>query len=139
MEHTLHPWVAYAIVPLFALSNAGVRLEGDPGMALSNNVTLGVLLGLFAGKQIGITLASWLAVRAGIADLPGGVTWRSLYGAALLGGIGFTMALFVADLAFASAGEPALMNAAKIGILLASLVSGVLGYLVLGRAQVRAS
>jgi NhaA family Na+:H+ antiporter len=139
MEHTLHPWVAYAIVPLFALANAGVRLEGDPGMILSDRITLGVLLGLFVGKQVGITLASWLAVRAGIADLPDGVTWRSLHGAALLGGIGFTMALFVADLAFASAGEPALMNAAKVGILLASLVSGVLGYLLLSRTQVRPS
>lgn len=133
MEHTLHPWVAYAIVPLFALSNAGVRLGGDPEAILSNRVTLGVLLGLFIGKQVGVTLASWLAVRSGIADLPTGVTWRALHGASLLAGIGFTMALFVADLAFASAGEPALMDAAKIGILLASLVSGVWGYLLLVR------
>ena len=134
MEHTLHPWVAYLIVPLFALSNAGVRLDGDLGAVLTNNVTLGVLLGLFVGKQVGITLASWLAVRAGIADLPEGVTWRTLHGAAILGGIGFTMALFVADLAFASAGEPALMNAAKVGILLASLASGVCGWLLLTKS-----
>ena len=102
MEHVLHPWVAFAIIPLFALANAGVRVEGDLGAALGNRVTLGVVLGLVLGKQLGVTLAAWLAVRSGVTDLPEGVGWRHIYGAGWLAGIGFTMSLFVADLAFAS-------------------------------------
>jgi NhaA family Na+:H+ antiporter len=128
MEHALHPWVAFLIVPLFALSNAGVPIGGDLVATASEPVVLGVLVGLVLGKQIGITLAAWLVVRAGLAALPDGVTWRHIYGAAWLGGIGFTMSLFVADLAFGASPTLAL---AKIGILTASVVAGVGGYLIL--------
>ena len=133
MEHALHPWVAFAIVPLFALANAGVRIEGDLGTALGNRVTLGVIVGLVLGKQLGVTLAAWLAVRSRLTDLPEGVDWRHIYGAGWLAGIGFTMALFVADLAFAEAEEDALLTAAKLGILVASLLAGVGGWLILSR------
>jgi NhaA family Na+:H+ antiporter len=135
MEHVLHPWVAFAIVPLFALANAGVRIEGDPGMALGNEVTLGIVLGLVLGKQMGVTLAAWLAVRSGVTELPEGVGWHHIYGAGWLAGIGFTMALFVADLAFAGEGEVALLTAAKLGILLASVIAGVGGWLILRRTS----
>jgi NhaA family Na+:H+ antiporter len=132
MEHVLHPWVAYFIVPLFALANAGVRIDGDLGTALGNRVTLGVVLGLVLGKQLGVTLATWLAVRSGVTDLPEGVGWRHVYGVGWLAGIGFTMSLFVADLAF---GEAGLLTAAKLGILVASLLAGVGGWLILSRGS----
>jgi NhaA family Na+:H+ antiporter len=133
MEHVLHPWVAFAIVPLFALANAGVRIEGDFGTALGNQVTLGVILGLVLGKQLGVTLAAWIAVRSGVTELPEGVGWRDIYGAGWLAGIGFTMSLFVADLAFADSGEAGLLTAAKLGILVASIIAGLGGWLILGR------
>jgi NhaA family Na+:H+ antiporter len=133
MEHVLHPWVAFVIMPLFALANAGVRIEGDLGAALGNQVTLGVVLGLVLGKQLGVTLGAWLAVRSGVTELPTDVSWRHIYGAGWLAGIGFTMSLFVADLAFADPGEAALLTAAKIGILVASLLAGVGGWLILSR------
>jgi NhaA family Na+:H+ antiporter len=129
IEHALLPWVAFLIVPLFALANAGVAIGGDLGGALTSPIALGVIIGLVVGKQIGITLGAWLVVRAGLAALPEGVTWRHVYGGAWLGGIGFTMSLFVAELAF---GEPSLASA-KIGILAASLIAGVGGYLFLRR------
>jgi NhaA family Na+:H+ antiporter len=132
MEHALHPWVAYLIVPLFALSNAGVPIGGDLAATASEPVVLAVLLGLVIGKQIGITLAAWLVVRAGLAALPEGVTWRHIYGAAWLGGIGFTMSLFVAELAF---GDGQALDLAKVGILVASVVAGVGGYLLLRSVQ----
>jgi Na+:H+ antiporter, NhaA family len=133
LEHVLHPWVAFAIVPLFALANAGVRVEGELGEALGNQVTLGVVLGLVLGKQLGVSLGAWLAVRSGVADLPAGVAWRHIYGAGWLAGIGFTMSLFVADLAFADPGEAVLLIAAKLGILVASIIAGVGGWLILRR------
>jgi NhaA family Na+:H+ antiporter len=135
LEHVLHPWVAFAIMPLFALANAGVRIEGDLLGALGNRVTLGVVLGLVLGKQLGVTLAAWLAVRSGVTDLPEGVGWRHIYGAGWLAGIGFTMSLFVADLAFADPGEAGLLTAAKLGILVASLIAGVGGWLILRRGS----
>ena len=128
LEHALHPWVAFVIVPLFALANAGVALGGGLGAALREPVTLGVVAGLLLGKQLGVTGAAWLAVRAGLADLPEGVTWRHVYGAGWLAGIGFTMSLFVGSLAF---GEGPLLDAAKVGILAASLVAGVAGWATL--------
>jgi NhaA family Na+:H+ antiporter len=132
MEHALHPWVTYAILPVFALANAGLGLNVDLGAALAHPVTLGMLLGLVLGKTIGITLFSWLAVRTGLAALPANVTWRQLNGAGWLGGIGFTMSLFIAGLAF---GESELLSDAKLGILSASVVAGTIGYalLVTGR------
>jgi Na+:H+ antiporter, NhaA family len=130
LEHALHGVVAFGIMPLFALANAGVplglaQLKGGDSMA----VALGVAVGLVAGKPIGITLFAWAAVRLGVASLPQGVTWRSVGGAGLLGGIGFTMALFIAGLAFPS--QPSLLVAAKLGILGASLIAGLGGWLVL--------
>jgi NhaA family Na+:H+ antiporter len=134
MEHALHPWVAFLIVPLFALSNAGVPLLGDPAQVATAPLVLGVLIGLIVGKQVGITLATWLVVRSGLAALPHGVSWWHVYGAAWLGGIGFTMSLFVGDLAF---GESPALALTKIGILAASLIAGAGGYLILRFASAR--
>jgi NhaA family Na+:H+ antiporter len=128
MEHALHPWVAFLIVPVFALSNAGVRLVGNPVEVATEPVVLGVLLGLIVGKQVGISLAAWMVVRSGLSTLPDGVTWRHVYGAAWLAGIGFTMSLFVGDLAF---GESPMLALTKVGILAASVVAGTVGYLIL--------
>ena len=135
MEHGLHGFVAFGIMPVFALANAGVTLSGDAMRgALSSPVTLGVMLGLMVGKPLGITGLSWLAVRLGIAALPGGVSWPMIVGAGVLGGIGFTMALFIAGLAFS---DSALLEAAKLGILTASTITGVAGWLVLRRVTRR--
>jgi NhaA family Na+:H+ antiporter len=131
LEHALHPWVAYAIVPLFALANAGVSLSGISPAALGTPVSLGILLGLFIGKQVGVFGATWLAVRAGVAVPPTDTGWNQLYGASIVAGIGFTMSLFIAGLAFES-GSP-LHTEAKIAILLASAVSAAVGLFVLGR------
>jgi NhaA family Na+:H+ antiporter len=129
IEHELHHWVAFGIIPLFALANAGVHLGGNLGSAFSDRVTLGIILGLVIGKPIGISLFAWLAVKSGIAALPGTVTWRAIRGVSLLGGIGFTMSLFIAGLAFP--GAPQLNADAKIGIFVASLIAGIAGYVVL--------
>ncbi|MDQ3443277.1 MAG: Na+/H+ antiporter NhaA, partial [Chloroflexota bacterium] len=128
LEHALHPWIAYAIVPLFALANAGVKIDMSLGDALADPVTVGVIAGLVIGKQIGITLFAWLTVRFGLAVLPTGVTWRQIYGVSWLGGVGFTMSIFVTELAYDSED---LTSAAKIGILAASLIAGLAGWLVL--------
>lgn len=136
LEHALHPWVAFAIVPIFAFANAGVALVGlDIAQALSSTVLQGIVLGLFVGKQAGIFLFSWLCVRLGWAALPEAVSWRQLYGAAVLCGIGFTMSLFISSLAFQHSGDSvALVD--RLGVLLASLLSALLGYLVLaGQAR----
>ena len=127
LEHALHPWVAYFIMPVFALANAGVAIESGIAETLTSRVTLGIVLGLFLGKQIGIFSFAWLAVKTGMAELPTGVRWRQVWGVALLCGIGFTMSLFIAGLAF----DRALLVDAKIGILVGSLVSGVAGALAL--------
>ena len=135
-ERKLHGIVAFGIMPLFALANAGVDLTGgDLGAVLASPVTLGVLLGLVLGKPIGITLFSWLAVRFGLGELPGGVNWRLIHGAAWLGGIGFTMSIFVAGLAFPQA--PTLLTDAKLGILTASLIAGTVGWLLIRTARAR--
>ena len=130
MEHRLHGVVAFVIMPLFALSNAGVELGSDMLGSISLPVAAGVVLGLVLGKPLGITLFAWLAVRTGLASLPEQATWRMLHGVSWLGGIGFTMSLFIAGLAFADA---SLLDSAKVGILLASLVAGVAGWLMLRR------
>jgi NhaA family Na+:H+ antiporter len=126
--------VTFGIMPLFALANAGVSLSGG-GAALRSPVAMGVVLGLLLGKPLGITAASWVAVRTGLASLPAGVTWRTLHGAAWLGGIGFTMSLFIAGLAFGT--RPELLTAAKLGTLLASVLAGTAGWSLLRRAPVR--
>jgi NhaA family Na+:H+ antiporter len=123
--------VAFVIMPLFALSNAGVALPSDVAMAFSSPITLGVIAGLVLGKPIGITLFAWLSVRIGLAERPTGVTWGDLHGVAWLGGIGFTMSLFIAALAFEA--DPALLAAAKIGVLAASTIAGVAGFVILRR------
>jgi NhaA family Na+:H+ antiporter len=129
MEHKLHGIVAFGIMPLFALANAGVHFGGGLLAGLSWPVTGGVVLGLVLGKPIGITLFAWLATRVGAATLPAGVDWRSVVGVSCLGGIGFTMSIFIASLAFA--GSTALLDSAKVGILAASLMAGVIGWLTL--------
>ena len=126
IEHALHGVVSYGIMPLFALANAGVPLGGAPPGG--GAIALGVLLGLVVGKPLGIGLAAWLAVRSGRALLPTGVTWRHVHGAAWLGGIGFTMSLFIGGLAFA---DEAQLGAAKLGILGASALAGLGGWLLL--------
>jgi NhaA family Na+:H+ antiporter len=115
-------------MPLFALANAGVALGGGAGAALTQPVAWGILAGLVVGKPLGITLATGAAVRLGLAHLPAGTTWRQIIGVACLGGIGFTMSLFIAGLAF---GEGDVLATAKIGILAASVLAGVAGWLIL--------
>lgn len=127
LEHSLNGLVAFGIMPLFALSNAGVPLAGISA-ALGSPVALGVTLGLVVGKMTGITLFSAFAVRTGIATLPAGVDWRALQGAAWLGGIGFTMSLFIAGLAFRDAAS---LEAAKLAVLASSSVAGLVGFLLL--------
>lgn len=127
-EDALHSLVAFLIMPLFALSNAGVPVGGGLAAAFASPITWGVILGLVIGKPIGITAFSWLAVKLGLAELPQGVNWRGIIGTSLLGGIGFTMALFVASLAF---GDATMLDHAKLGILSASTVAGIVGWLVL--------
>ncbi|HYH45412.1 MAG TPA: Na+/H+ antiporter NhaA [Thermoanaerobaculia bacterium] len=131
VERKLHGLVAFGIMPLFALANAGVRLTVGEAASLAHPVTLGVVLGLVIGKPLGILLFSWAAVRLGVAALPQGVTWGLVHGVAWLGGIGFTMSIFVAGLAFADA--PALLATAKVGILGATFVAGVSGWVLLRR------
>lgn len=128
LEHALHPWVSFFIMPVFALANAGVRVVGSGEPLADGRVVAGVMLGLVLGKPLGIVSLSWLAVRAGLAERPEGTTWMQISGVACLGGIGFTMALFIAALAFPSA---ALLSAAKVGILAASVLAGLLGWAVL--------
>jgi NhaA family Na+:H+ antiporter len=128
LERALHGFTAFVVMPLFAISNAGVSLGGTrPDVG----ITLAVFLGLVAGKPLGIAAASFAVVRAGLAGLPAGVTWRMIIGCAWLGGIGFTMSLFIAGLAF---GQTPSLDAAKTGILAGSLAAGVTGALVLRRA-----
>jgi NhaA family Na+:H+ antiporter len=128
LERSLTPWATYLIIPFFALANAGVALTEDIGSTLTSPVSLGIILGLVVGKSFGITLFSWLAVRLGIAEMPTGVGWRRLFGASWLAGIGFTMSLFIASSAFE---DPALLDTAKISILIASLLAAAIGVLLL--------
>jgi NhaA family Na+:H+ antiporter len=130
MEHALHPWVTFFIMPVFALANAGVVLSGNIAETVAQPITLGVILGLVLGKPIGITLAAWLAVRSGVASLPVGVTWSHIHAAGWLGGIGFTMSLFIAGLAFT---DESLLTMAKLGVLTASACAGLVGSLLLLR------
>ncbi len=131
IEHALHFPVSFVIIPLFVLANAGVPLDtGSLSLALLSPISLGIIVGLLVGKQLGIVLFSWGVVKLKWADLPSGVTWRQIHSVGWLGGIGFTMSLFIADLAFTSS-QRALLDQAKIAILLALLVAGVGGFLLL--------
>lgn len=129
IEHGLHPWVAYGIMPLFALANAGVPLTGQAGASLGEPLSLGIFLGLVVGKQAGIFLACWGMFRMGLAAMPAGLRLRHYYGAACLAGIGFTMSIFIAGLAFGDQGD--FDGQAKVAILAASTVAGLFGFLVL--------
>lgn len=166
LENSLHPWVAFGVMPIFALANAGVELPrsfGEAGRLLADPVALGVCAGLVIGKPLGIVAATWLAVRTRLARLPRGLTWTRIAGLGCLGGIGFTMSLFVTSLAFgaghgsgqglghlgaahagtqaytAHGGRPAEASAAKLGVLTGSVISGVLGYVILRRRPVARS
>jgi len=127
LEHDLHPSVAFVILPLFAFANAGVNFSAMGGSVL-HPVPLGIAAGLFFGKQLGVFAVCWLAIKAGLAKLPEGANWASLYGVALLCGVGFTMSLFIATLAFEE-GAAAYLGVDRLGILAGSLLSGVTGYL----------
>jgi NhaA family Na+:H+ antiporter len=125
LEYAIHPWVAFLIVPIFGFANAGVSFEGFTPATLLHPVTLGIALGLFVGKQLGVFGLTYGAVRLGMAPLPEGASFRQLYGIALLCGIGFTMSLFIGLLAFP--GSAALQDAVKIGVITGSALSAVVG------------
>ncbi len=128
LEHGLHGFVAFFVMPVFALANAGVAFGADAAALVTDAVALGVMLGLVVGKPLGVMLLAFLAVKTGLAALPSGVTWRQVLGVSFLTGIGFTMSIFIANLAF---GAGPLLDSAKMGILGASVISGILGAIVL--------
>jgi NhaA family Na+:H+ antiporter len=131
LEHRLHPVQAFLILPLFALFNAGVYLGGDALGLTTDPIAVGIIFGLVLGKQIGVLGFSWISIKSGLADLPEGVSWPHIWGASCLAGVGFTMSLFIAELAF---GDPIQLGKAKLGILEASLIAAVLGYWILNRS-----
>jgi Na+:H+ antiporter, NhaA family len=133
LEHAVSPYVMFLIMPVFALANAGVVISGLSPADLLSPLPLGIALGLFVGKQIGVLGATALAVRAGIARIPSGATWMQVYGVACLAGIGFTMSLFIGSLSFA---DPAVMNEVRLGVLSGSLASAIVGFAVLRLAPV---
>lgn len=125
LEHALHPWVAFVILPLFAFGNAGLQLGGTAlGEMFFHPVNLGIMLGLVAGKPLGIFLFSYGAARLGLVSLPGGIGWSHVLGVSMLGGIGFTMSLFISDLSFST---PDMLNYAKLGVFTGSILSGLMG------------
>ncbi|MBV6631595.1 MAG: Na+/H+ antiporter NhaA [Alphaproteobacteria bacterium] len=128
LEHSLHYFVAFAVLPIFAFANAGVSLAGLQPSALLEPVPLGILLGLFFGKQVGVVGFGYIAIKAKIANLPDGVNWAQFYGVSMLAGIGFTMSLFIGNLAFA---DPALATDVRLGVLAGSILSAVCGYSLL--------
>ncbi|QID18257.1 Na+/H+ antiporter NhaA [Nitrogeniibacter mangrovi] len=136
LEHELHPLVTYLILPVFAFCNAGLDLRGVGLDQVFHPVPVGIALGLFLGKQIGVFAFCWIGIRLGLARLPAGVGWAALYGTAALCGIGFTMSLFIGSLAFENSGVNRMFDE-RLGILVGSLASGVLGYAVLRRALTR--
>jgi NhaA family Na+:H+ antiporter len=129
LEHALHPWVAFAVIPIFGFANAGVSLSGMSWNALLQPVTLGIAAGLFIGKQIGVFLTTWGTIKLKLAECPEDASFTQVYGVSLLCGIGFTMSLFIGLLAFPH--SPELQDAVKVGVLLGSLSSAVAGTLVL--------
>jgi NhaA family Na+:H+ antiporter len=134
LEHDLAPWVTFAILPLFAFANAGVSLTSLTLADLASPLTLGIALGLFAGKQIGVFAFSWASVRLRLAELPEGVGWLQLYGVGAIAGIGFTMSLFIGTLAF---DDPTLAEHVRLGVLAGSVASALWGYAVLRMASGR--
>ena len=136
IEHSLHPWVTFFILPVFAFANAGVSLLNASVDSLFNSVSLGIALGLFVGKQVGIFGACWLVVALGMAKLPEGTTWSQLYGVCMLCGIGFTMSLFIGTLAFEHTGL-FLQESVKVGVLMGSILSAFAGALVISKVKVK--
>ncbi len=136
LEHSLHPWVAFGIMPVFAFANAGISFEGVAASILLDPVAVGIAAGLFLGKQTGIFVCVWAMVTLGLARLPEGTTWLSVYGVSLLAGIGFTMSLFIGTLAFEH-GNFEHIVATRVGVLAGSLLSATLGYAVLRAALSR--
>ena len=130
LEHILHPWVAYGVLPIFAFANAGVTFSGMTSDAVLGTVSTGIVLGLFLGKQLGIFSITALAIGLGIAKKPEGASWAMLYGIALLCGVGFTMSLFIGSLAFEHGGFSQIASL-KVGVITGSVVSGLCGWLVL--------
>ena len=133
LERDLHYWVAFFILPMFAFVNAGVDLRDVSFEAMFAGVPLGIMAGLFIGKQLGVFGFSWLAIKLGLAKLPENSTWLQLYGVAILTGIGFTMSLFVDSLAFTDGNL--YQQADKLAVLLSSFTAGILGYLILRSAK----
>jgi NhaA family Na+:H+ antiporter len=133
LETAIHPWSSFVIVPIFALANAGVRFAGvDVGEALTSSVALGISFGLVVGKAVGISFFARLAVQFGLAELPRHTTWSDLVGIAVVAGVGFTVSLFITELAF---NDPLLLDRAKLGIFVGSAVAGIVGYSILRRSQ----
>jgi Na+:H+ antiporter, NhaA family len=135
LQHSLHKPVAFIILPLFALANTGIALTGNwiEGLASSNG--LGIFAGLFMGKPLGIALFSFLAIKIGLSQLPNAVSWKQIIGSGFLGGIGFTMSIFITLLAFSN---PEIVQSSKISILLSSFLAGTVGFLILNRALPKA-
>jgi len=136
LEHALHPWVAFAVLPIFAFANAGVSFIGLQREDLTGTVPLGIIAGLFVGKQLGVMAMVALARATGLAKLPAGVTWTQVYGVSVLCGVGFTMSLFIGGLSFTS-GDFSLLSGVKVGVLIGSVLSAVWGLLVLNFALPR--
>ena len=132
-EHGLAPWVSFVIMPLFALANAGVSLGEGLVNSLLDSINIGIVAGLFIGKQAGILLFTWLSIKLGISLKPDGINWKTIYGGGVLAGIGFTMSLFITNLAFT---DNELIETAKVGILLASLISAIVGYFILNSRKI---
>lgn len=130
IEYSLHPWVAFVIMPLFALANSGIIIGADLLSSIINPVSIGVFTGLVLGKFIGILLFTWILVRTGLTNLPAHAGWKHITGVALLGGVGFTMSLFISGLAFKN---PIFVEQAKYGILIASIIAGISGIILLKR------
>jgi len=128
LQHVLHKPVAFVIMPIFALANTGIVLTGTWMEGLITPNSLGIFAGLFAGKPLGIVLFSFLAIKIGLSKLPNAVSWKQIIGAGFLGGIGFTMSIFITLLAF---DDPEIVQSSKISILLSSLIAGAVGYLIL--------
>ena len=134
LEHALHPWVAYLILPLFAFANAGISLEGVSVSGLMTHMPLGIALGLLVGKPVGVFLASWLAVKSGVAKLPDGIGFKEIFGVSVLCGIGFTMSIFISSLAFIGVSPEDMAHFAtfsRLGILIGSTLAAVIGYALL--------
>jgi NhaA family Na+:H+ antiporter len=128
LEENLHPWIAFGVLPLFAFANAGVSLQGLSLAKLMEPIPLGIALGLFIGKPVGIFLTSWLAIASGLAAKPDSASWAQILGVGLLGGIGFTMSLFIGTLAFEGPEQAAQL---RLGVLAGSLLSAIAGYALL--------